>query len=343
MERNAGWRLADLANALGGTLEGPEDHLVLRPAPAEEDDPHGLAFAEGAYVEKALTSGVGAVIVSPSAPTAHKPLIRHPHPRAAFGRFLAMASRPLPLGEGVSPQAIVSPRAQVDPTARIGAFAVVEAGATIGPHARVYPFAYVGEACVVGENATIYPHAVLMQEVTVGPRSIVHPGAVLGADGFGFVWDGQRQMKIPQVGRVELGSEVEIGANSAIDRATSGATRVAEGVKLDNLVQVGHNSRIGAHTVIASGTGIAGSASLGARCTIAGQAGVADHVTIGDQVTIGGKSGVSKDIEEPGRYLGFPAQPAMDELRAQAALRKLPSLLERIKQLERRIEELESK
>jgi UDP-3-O-[3-hydroxymyristoyl] glucosamine N-acyltransferase len=343
MERQPGWSLAELAEKLGGTLDGPADHRVLRPAPAEDDDPTGLAFAEGAYIERAMTSGVGAVIVPPDAPASGKPLLRHPKPRAAFGHFLAMSQRPLPIADGVSDQAWVSPLAKVDPTARVGAFAVVEAGATVGPNARIYPFAYVGESCVVGEGAVLFPHAVLVQEVTIGARSIVHPGAVLGADGFGFVWDGKRRVKVPQVGRVELGSDVEIGANSAVDRATAGATQIAEGVKLDNLVQIGHNTHIGAHTVMASQTGISGSTTVGERCVFAGQVGTADHLAIGDDVSLGGKAGVTKDIKASGQYLGYPAQPVMDEMRTQAALRKLPDLLKRIKELEKKVSDLESR
>ena len=340
MENAAGWSLADLAAALGGTLDGPPDHRVRRPAPADDDDPEGLAFAEGAYVERALASGVGAVILPPDVPTT-KPTIRHPRPRQAFGHFLALNDRPLPLDAGVSERAWVSPLAQVDPSARIGAFAVVEAGATVGANARVYPFAYVGEACAVGEGATVLPHAVLVKNVALGARSIVHPGAVLGADGFGFAWDGGRQTKIPQVGGVEIGPDVEIGANSAVDRATAGRTRVHEGVKLDNLVQIGHNTSIGAHTVMASQAGVAGSTTIGERCVFAGQVGTSDHVTIGNDVVIGGKSGVTKDIEDAGRYLGFPVQPYMDEMRLQAAMRRVPRLLARLAELERRVAELE--
>lgn len=340
MEKPAGWSLAELAALLGGTLDGPADHRVLRPAPADEDDPHGLAFAEGAYVERALASGVGAVILPPDV-SSTKPTLRHPQPRRAFGHFLALNDRPVPLEAGVSEKASVSPLAQVDPTARVGAFAVVEAGATVGPNARVYPFAYVGEACAVEEGAILYPHAVLLKNVTVGARTVVQPGAVLGADGFGFAWDGSRQVKIPQVGRVEIGPDAEIGANAAVDRATAGATRVAAGVKLDNLVMVGHNSRIGAHTVIASQTGIAGSTTIGARCTLAGQTGMVDHITIGDDIRVGGKAGVTKSIRAPGAYAGFPAQPVIAEMRLQATLRRVPSLLKRIDELEKRLAELE--
>ena len=340
MAEQAGWSLAELAALLGGTLDGPGDHRVLRPAPAEDDDPHGLAFAEGAYVERAMASGVGAVIVPPDAEST-KPAIRHPRPRQAFGHFLALNDRPLPLAPGVSDKASVSPLAQVDPTASVGPFAVVEAGATVGPKARVYPFAYVGEGCALEEGATLLPHAVLVKNVTVGARSVVHPGAVLGADGFGYVWDGVRQAKIPQVGGVEIGPDVEVGANAAIDRATAGMTRVREGVKLDNLVQVGHNSRIGAHTVIASQTGIAGSTTIGERCTFAGQVGTSDHVAIGDGVVLGGKSGVTKDVVAAGRYAGFPVQPVTGEMRLQANLRRVPDLIKRVKDLARRIEELE--
>lgn len=339
MERQAGWSLAELAATLGGTLDGPADHRILRPAPADEDDPQGLAFAEGAYVERALASGVGAVILPPDAPGG-KPAIRHPRPRQAFGHFLAMNDRPLPLDAGVSDRAAVSPLAQVDPSARIGAFAVVEAGATVGPNARVYPFAYVGESCALEEGATVLPHAVLVKNVTVGARSIVHPGAVLGADGFGFVWDGKRQIKIPQVGGVEIGPDAEIGANTAIDRATAGQTRIGADVKLDNLVQIGHNTRVGAHTVMASQVGIAGSATIGARCVFAGQAGVADHIEVGDDIRVGGKSGVSKSIEGEGPYWGFPARPAVQEMRSQSLVAKLPEMMKRLMRMEKRIEEL---
>ncbi len=340
MERETGWSLAEIAELLGGTLDGPAEHRVLRPAPADEDDPHGLAFAEGSYVEKAMASGVGAVILPPDVDST-KPTIRHPRPRQAFGRFLGLNDRPLPLAEGVSPQASVSPLAQIDPTARIGAFAVVEAGATVGPGARIYSFAYVGEACAVEERATILPHAVLVKNVTVGPRSIVHSGAVLGADGFGFVWDGTRQHKIPQVGGVEIGADTEIGANTTIDRATAGRTRIGDDVKLDNLIQIGHNTRIGAHTVMASQVGVAGSATIGERCTFAGQSGVADHTTVGNDIQVGGQSGVSKSILEAGPYWGFPARPALIEMRTQSLLRKLPELMKRLMRMEKRIEELE--
>ena len=340
MENVAGWSLAELAEALGGTLDGPPDHRVVRPAPADEDDPQGLAFAEGAYVPRALASGVGAVILPPEVASS-KPTIRHPHPRQAFGRFLAMNDRPLPLESGISEKASISPLAQIDPSARVGAFAVVEAGATVGPRARVYSFAYIGESCAVGEGATILPHAVLVKNVTVGPCSVVHPGAVLGADGFGFVWDGKRQVKIPQVGGVEIGPDVEIGANAAIDRATAGRTRIAEGVKIDNLVQIGHNVRVGTHTVVASQTGIAGSSVVGERCVFAGQVGTGDHITIGDDIQIGGQSGVVKSILEPGAYLGFPAKPALIEMRMQSLQRKFPELVKRLTRMERRIEELE--
>ena len=340
MERQAGWSLAELADLLGGTLDGPADHRILRPAPADEDDPQGLAFAEGAYVARALASGVGAVILPPDAPGG-KPTIRHPRPRQAFGRFLALNDRPIPLEPGISDKAAVSPLAQIAPTARVGAFAVVEAGATIGAGARIYPFAYVGESCAVEEDAVLYPHAVLLKNVTVGARTIVQPGAVLGTDGFGFLWDGTRQIKIPQVGRVEIGPDAEIGANAAVDRATAGATRIAADVKLDNLVMVGHNSRVGPHTVIASQTGIAGSSAIGARCTLAGQVGMVDHMRIGDDVTLGGKAGVTKPIDAPGRYAGFPAQPVIAEMRFQASLRKVPALLRRLEEMEKRLEELE--
>jgi UDP-3-O-[3-hydroxymyristoyl] glucosamine N-acyltransferase len=212
---------------------------------------------------------------------------------------------------------------------------VVEQGAEIGTGSRIYSFAYVGENCRLGEGCTLYPHSVLYQDVTLGARSIIHSGAVLGADGFGYAWDGSRRVKIPQVGAVVLGDEVEIGANTTIDRATAGATVVGTGTKLDNLVQVGHNCRIGEHTVVAGLSGISGSTKIGSRNTLAGQVATADHVTVCDDVTLAGRTGVTNDIKEPGAYFGFPARPLGEAMRSLVLVSRLQDLFARVRKLER--------
>jgi UDP-3-O-[3-hydroxymyristoyl] glucosamine N-acyltransferase len=244
-----------------------------------------------------------------------------------------MCRRPLPLRSGVHPTAVLDPGAHVDPDASVGPYVVVERGARIAAGAQVFPFCYVGEDCTVGPGTMLHPHVVLYQDVHIGARCVLHAHAVLGADGFGFAWDGTRQVKIEQVGAVRIGDDVEIGAGSAVDRATSGTTSVADGVKVDNLVQIGHNASVGAHSLICGQAGIAGSAVLGRRVTMAGQSGVADHVTVGDGVTLAVRAAASRDIAEPVVHYGFPARP--DGLRITAALAELPRLRDRLRELER--------
>jgi UDP-3-O-[3-hydroxymyristoyl] glucosamine N-acyltransferase len=248
-----------------------------------------------------------------------------------------MCGRPLPLPPGVHPTAVVDQDATVAPTASVGPYTVVARGARIADGARVFPFCYVGADCVVGADTVLYPHVVLYQDVHLGARCVVHAGAVLGADGFGFAWDGTRQAKIEQVGGVRVGDDVELGAGSAVDRATSGTTRIADGVKVDNLVQVGHNATVGAHSLICGQAGVAGSAVLGERVVMAGQSGVAGHVAVGDDVVLAARAMATRDIGEPGMHYGFPARP--DGLRIAAALAELPRLRERIQRLERLLPE----
>jgi UDP-3-O-[3-hydroxymyristoyl] glucosamine N-acyltransferase len=186
----------------------------------------------------------------------------------------------------------------------------------------------------------VFPHAVLYQDVVLGERCVVHSGAVLGADGFGFVWDGDKQHKVPQIGGVVVGDDVEFGANTCVDRATCGETLVGRGTKLDNLVQVAHNVSIGEHTVIAAQVGIGGSSSIGSRDTIGGDVAVSDHVSIADGVVVGGRSGVFQDIAEPGEYAGFPPLPVVSAMRVMALQTRLPELFRRLKQLEGEVEAL---
>lgn len=336
------WTLGELAESLGGELRGPADKVIRKPVPAQSSEADGIAFVTSeAYLKLALESGVGALLVPLEAPPLPVPVIAVANPREAFTRLLELCDHQPPLSDGVDPRACVADDAKIDPTAKIGPFAVVESGAVIGAHAKVYPFAYVGTDCHVGEEAVIYPHAVLYQDVRIGARSVVHAGAVLGADGFGYVWDGTRRVKVPQVGGVKLGDDVEVGALTAIDRSTSGETAIGNGTKIDNLVQIGHNTTIGEHSVIVALCGISGSTTIGSRTIFAGQAATSDHITVGDDITLGGRSGVSRDILEPGTYWGTPARPIGEEMRMMALERKLPSLFDRVKALEKKLRELE--
>jgi UDP-3-O-[3-hydroxymyristoyl] glucosamine N-acyltransferase len=336
-----GWTLGEIAAMVGGELKGPADLRITRVVPAGYDDPSGVTFAESEkYLAKCLSSNVGAVIVQKGHGTVDRPAIYVDSPRAAFGYLLSRFARPLPLASGVHPTAIVSPGANVDSSAAIGAYAVVESGASIGAGSRIYPFAYVGEACTLGEGCIVFPHAVLYQDVVMGARCVVHSGAVLGADGFGFVWDGKKQFKVPQIGGVIIGDDVEFGANTCVDRATCGETMIGRGTKLDNLVQIAHNVTVGEDTVLAAQVGVGGSTSIGDRVSIGGDSAVADHVSIGDGVVIGGRSGVFQDLDEPGEYLGLPPLPIVSAMRVMALQTRLPELFKRLKQLEDEVEAL---
>lgn len=341
------WTLGELAELLAGELDGPSDTKILRPVPAGSSDPEGITFAESAeFLAKVSDTSVGAVIVPKGAPLLSIPTIQVDRPREAFGRILAMSQRVLPIAAGIHPTAVISPAAVIDETASIGAYAVVEQGVVIGPGSRVYPFAYIGEGCALGANVVVYPHAVLYQDIQVGDRTIIHAGAIIGADGFGFVWDGpkrNKRIKVPQVGRVVLGSDVEVGALTSIDRATAGSTMIDSGVKLDNLVQIGHNCSIGEHTVIAGQTAVGGSTSIGKRNEIGGQVAVTDHVSVGDDIVLAGRTGVMANLTNPGAYWGVPATPFITAKRIASLTTKLPEMHKRLKDLEARLAELEKK
>ena len=339
MERpRPAWTLAELAQLLGGALQGPPGLVIHEAVPAFSGGPAAITFAEAdKYLDQALATDVGAVLVKPGTDTKGKPCIEVAQPRAAFGRVLGLMRRPLPCNEGVHPTAVIHHTAQVASSASIGPYAVVEAWAEVREGAKVFAHAYIGEGCVVGEHSQVLPNAVLLCEVELGPRCVVYPGAVLGADGFGFHWDGTRRVKVPQAGKVRLGSDVEIGANSTVDRATCGATVLEEGVKLDNLVHIGHNCHVGAHTVMASMVGISGSVHIGKRTVWGGQAGTADHIAIADDTVLAARAGIMSSIEEAGTYAGAPAMPILKWLRTKALQAKLSDMAERIKKLEKKV------
>jgi len=235
---------------------------------------------------------------------------------------------------------VVAPDAAIDATASVDALTVVEARARIGPRVRVRPLVYIGAGVEIGEDSTIGAHVALLSGVRLGRRVIVHPGAVLGADGFGFAFDGAQHRKIPQTGGVLVEDDVEIGANTTIDRATFGDTIIRRGTKIDNLVQIGHNVEVGEHSILVSQVGVSGSSRLGRGVVLAGQVGVADHVTIGDGTLVGAQGGVPSDLPAGGKFLGSPARPMLEAKRIIAADSRLPELLRRVRALERALEAL---
>ena len=241
-------------------------------------------------------------------------------------------------------RASVAEKAQVGAECYIGDFTVVEEGVTIGKGCQIYPQVYLGRGAKVGDNTTLYPGVKVYEGCVVGNNCILHAGAVIGADGFGFMPNPSGGFdKIPQLGNVVIEDDVEIGANTCIDRAKTDSTVIRRGVKLDNLIQIGHNVQIGENTVSSAQTGIAGTSKVGSNCFLAGQVGVADHVTIGDRVKIASKSGIDKNVPDDQVRMGYPALPGLQYHRASAVFKRLPELAQQVRDLEKQLAELKNK
>ena len=294
-----------------------------------------LTFAENAkYLEAANASDAAAIIVGEEVASS-KVLIKVANPKVAFARVLqAFAPEPV-YPAGVHATAVVDPSAVVSESAHIGPHCVVEAGARIGEGCVLRGNNHIGAKSTVGTGSKIFPNVTIYPGCTIGNRVRIHSGSIIGADGFGYVFDGKEHVKIPQIGTVIIGDDVEIGANTSIDRGALGATKIGKGTRIDNQVQIAHNVEIGEHSLIVSQVGIAGSSKIGHHVTIAGQAGVSHHVAIGDGATVGGGSAIIRDIPAGEAYWGSPAQPQMSFKRSVVALRRLPKLLLRVSALEK--------
>jgi UDP-3-O-[3-hydroxymyristoyl] glucosamine N-acyltransferase len=322
--------LSELASLVGGEVVGPEDTVVSGIAPFESAGPGDITLAAGAkYLCSLETCAAAAAIVPRHADSPAKPLLRVENPKLAFAlildRFTRQPFDPL----GISPLASIgrdcriAERVSIHPFVALGRNVVVEEEVTLGPGTSV------GDDCRIGRGSTLHANVTLYPGVRLGANVVIHSGTVIGADGFGYVFDGTRQVKIAQTGCVEIGDEVEIGANCCVDRATFGATVIERHVKLDNLVHIGHNCRIGENTIIVGCVGVSGSVEIGRNCVVAGQAGFADHVKVGDGAKIYARAAVFKDVPPGGEVSGVPAQDNRRELKMQAALRRLPEWMER--------------
>ena len=242
--------------------------------------------------------------------------------------------------EGISPTAQIAEGVVLGEDVYVGAYAVLEQGVKVGRGVRIYPHAYVGKGVTIGEGTTIHPHVTLYHDVQIGARCIIHAGAVIGADGFGFAPQSDGYHKIPQLGNVILEEDVEIGANTCIDRAVMGSTIIRRGVKLDNLVQIAHNCSVDEHTVMASQVGLAGSSQIGKWCKFGGQVGIGGHITIGDRVEMGGQTGVISNIPEGSILMGSPGMPLREAMRNFVIQPKLPDMYRRLQALEKELAEL---
>ena len=342
MAKAAGFTLGELAAALRATLEGDPSRVVTGVAPLDTAGPDQISFLiDRRYAATARRSRAGAFLVPVDAPGLAAPMLRAEAPQQALIELLSLFHPPIAAQPGVHPMAVVMPGARVDPSASIGPLTVIDTDAVVGARVRVGALVYVGAGVDVGEDSVVHPRAVLYPGVRLGRRVVVQAGAVIGADGFGYVFDGTAHRKIPQVGGVRIEDDVEIGANTTIDRATLGETVVRRGTKIDNLVQVGHNAEIGEHSILVAQVGVSGSSRLGRGVVLAGQVGVADHVTLGDGVMAGAQAGIPSDIVAGEKVLGSPARPAAQARRIWAAETRLPELLRRIRAAERRLQRLE--
>lgn len=334
--------LAALAELTGGRLAGRGDLAVERISPLHAAAAGDLTLVVSAsLLPKLAASAAAAAIVPENCEVPGRDVIHHRSPYLALARALEAMYPPERVAPGVHPAAFVHDTAHLGEGVRVGPHAIVQRDASLGDGVRIGAGAYIGRHVSVGAGTIIYPHAVLYERTTVGRGCIIHAGAVIGADGFGFVKDQGRHRKIPQVGGVVIGDDVEVGANTCIDAGTMAPTRIGTNTKIDNLVQVGHNCDVGERVILCGGVCIAGSAKIEDDVTLAGQAGVAGHLTVGAGSTVAAGCGVISDVEPKSVVAGFPQQPMDEWKKTQAALRRLPDLLHEIRELRRRIDELE--
>jgi UDP-3-O-[3-hydroxymyristoyl] glucosamine N-acyltransferase len=340
------YRLSEIVQRFGGELLGDADVRITQVATLERAGPGHISFyANSRYRKQLEQTRADAVILGPDASSStERARIVCRDAYAYFARVSALLNPPLAVDPGTHPLAAIHPTAHVAPSASIGPFVSVGAGAEVGEGSLVEANCTLGDNVRIGSDCRLHSGVSVYHDCVIGDRVILHSGVIIGADGFGLAWDGGRWHKIPQIGRVLLGDDVEIGANTTIDRGALDDTVVEEGVKLDNQIQIGHNCRIGAHTAIAGCVGVAGSTRIGRYCRIGGSAMVGGHLEIADNVEISGATGVSKSITKAGTYTSlFPMSLHRDWLRNAAHIRHLDAMAERLRDLEARLVELEGK
>jgi UDP-3-O-[3-hydroxymyristoyl] glucosamine N-acyltransferase len=331
----------DIAEKIGGKVLGDGSVQLTGFAPAANARSGDLTFAENeSYFAKAEESAASAILVDGQFNHSSKALIQVPDARVAFARILPLFFPEPSWKPGIHPTAVVAESASISPDAWVGPFCIVGERVTIGARNVLVGGNYVGEDCCLGEDCQLLPNVVLYPKTRMGNRVRLHAGAIIGSDGFGYVHDAGMHRKVPQVGWVVLGDDVEIGANVTVDRGALGPTVIGKGTKIDNLVQIAHNVVVGEHCLIVAQTGIAGSTTLGNHVILAGQTGLTGHLKIGNQVTVAAQSGVMHDIADNEKWMGSPAQPNRKHKRQLLALQQLPELLRRVNELEKEVARL---
>ncbi len=331
----------ELARRLGAELQGDPDRELAGVAPLDRATPRDLSFLSNPrYRGAASRSAAGALLTASAEGLAERTLLIHRNPYAALARAIELFHPAKAFPPGVHPTAVVGAESAVDPSCHLGPGSVVGRGCTLGPGTVLEAGAVVGDGCRLGSGCHLHPNAVLYDGTELGDRVILHAGCVLGSDGFGYAQEGGRHVKVPQVGRAVVESDVEIGANATVDRGALEETRVGAGTKIDNLVQLGHNVRLGPGCILVSQSGISGSTTLGAGVVVAGQSGAVGHIRIGDGAKVGAKSAVTKDVP-PGAFVtGHPAQDHRKWLREKALAGRLEEAFARLKALEAEVARL---
>jgi UDP-3-O-[3-hydroxymyristoyl] glucosamine N-acyltransferase len=335
--------LGDLARELGGEVVGDESLTIHGVAGIREARPGDLTFLANPRYETYLSeTAAAAVLVSEARPGLSAAQVVHPNPYLAFLKAVKLFRQERPRPEpGIHATAVIAPGARLGEGVSIGPHVVIEEEAVIGDGAVLMANAYVGQGSRLGRETWLYPNVTVREECVLGERVVVHPGTVIGADGFGYVKDAGTYHKVPQVGTVIIGDDVEIGANTCIDRATTGSTVVGSGTKIDNLVQVGHNVFLGEHVIVVAQVGISGSTRVERGATLAGQAGIVGHIVIGEGAVVGSQAGVTKSVPPHTQVSGYPAQPHSLARRIHALTMRLPQLVERLQFIEKRLRALE--
>ena len=338
-------KLGDIAERVGGKIVGDPSIEITGVAGIKEAEKGDITFFANPRYEAHLSSTRASAIILPkngAAAAEGKNLLVNPDPYVAFLRVIQLfAPRDYEGAAGIHPTAVVGRNVELGSSITIGANVVIEDDARIGEGSRILPGTYVGFRASIGRDCLLYPNVTIREDTEMGNRVIVHSGTVIGSDGFGFTKKGPSHIKIPQIGRVIIEDEVEIGANTAIDRATVGVTRIKRGTKIDNLVQIAHNAVIGENSIIVAQVGISGSTEIGNNVTLAGQAGIVGHIKIGDNSMVGAQAGVTKSVPPNTSVSGYPAREHSLSRRIYVGITRIPEMIRKIASLERRVSEIE--